>query len=50
MSATPFRINEAPAIVIADAYRRYMPLLKARLRRLFERWGAPYVDGRFPPA
>jgi hypothetical protein len=50
MSATPFRVEDAPAIVIADAYKRFVPVLKARLRRLFEVWGAPYVDGRFPPA
>lgn len=50
MSATPFRVADAPAIVIADAFKRYAPVLKARLRRLFETWGANYVDGRFPPA
>lgn len=50
MSATPFRVEDAPVIVIANAWKRFAPVLKARLRRLFEVWGAPYVDGRFPPA
>ncbi|UGQ48726.1 hypothetical protein [Massilia endophytica] len=48
-SHSPYGVSQATLGPSPTDIRRWTRVLRAKLRRIFEFWGAPFVDGRFPP-